>query len=207
MLTTLSSFVACSPGSSENWEKWGWKWSKRGKDRKKSKIKDKKKGEIETQRAWSCEMWYRTDWRKREEKTERRGEEDVMQTFVNYILQNWYTYFIYAQSARQRGQQYVNVCEHWHVRLWRHAWSSLAWLRCDSWPVTTCGCVTAPQHKEEKLGHQKQHETHSSNFSSSALYTPIKNLLRCFNPQIFTCKRHFIWGACCDEPFFLKKYL
>lgn len=109
MLTTLSSFVACSPGSSENWEKWGWRWSKRGKDRKKSKRKEKKKEEIETQRGWSCGMWYRTDCRKREEKTkERRGEEDVMQTFVNYILQNWYTYFILCTECEAEG---TAVCE------------------------------------------------------------------------------------------------
>lgn len=91
---------------------------------------------------------------------EKRGTEDEVQTFVNYILKNR-KHILHIQSARRWGQRHVNVCDHWHVRVQQHAWASLAWPWCDSWPVTTSN-VSQLLSTKRKLGHQKQHGAHSS---------------------------------------------
>lgn len=61
------------------------------------------------------------------ETKEKKGKEDVVQTFVNYILQNWYTYFIFSDRVRGGGDNsmwmYATTdmlgCSDMHEPAWR----------------------------------------------------------------------------------------
>lgn len=119
--------------------------------------------EIEVQRGWICEMGCWTDCgrRRKKNKGEKRGEEDVVQTSVNYIRQNWYTYFIFSDRAWGGGNNgmwmYVTTdmlgCSNMH----NPAWHDLG-VTHDLWQHQDVSQLST----KRELGHQKQYGAHSS---------------------------------------------
>lgn len=138
MLTTLSSFVACSPGSSES-----WKEVKVETEGKRGRSKSTQRRDAKREIVWNVRGVGEMVGKEEEKKTkEKSGKEDVVQTFVNHILQNWYTYFIL--SDRRWGRQYVNVCDMLGCSdMHDPAWHDPGVTR-DLWHHQTC--VTAPQN-------------------------------------------------------------
>lgn len=157
MLTTLSSFVACSPGSSEKSE--GGSGARKGEKEKKEQKRYKK---IERQRGWICGILDRL-WEKTRKNKAGKGKrmwcKHLLITLCRIDTDS--SYSATESEAVGTGLCECTACDHWHVGgsdMQDPAWHDLG-VTHDLWQHQD---VSQFLSTKRKLGHQKQHGAHSS---------------------------------------------
>lgn len=162
MLTTLSSFVACSPGSSENWEKWGWKWSKRGEQREKEMKQDKRKRDTERVNLWNGildRLWENRGGKQRRKRGKRTWCKHLLITFCRIDTHTSYSVTRVRGGGDNSMWMYATTdmlygCSDMHEPAWRDLG-----VTHDLWQHQD---VSQLLSTKRKLGHQTQHGAHSS---------------------------------------------